>query len=177
MLEVISSWFLNVVNWFKITFSFVDAELLMMVAIVIMAIILLKLLFKGLHRFRVLKVIIAIVVFGGLTFWAVNYAYTHKDLFSEETRFYVYGRVSFVGESIGKIEVVSTKSNFIKGGKGNIIVKTGFNTKVYVNRSDKTISVGDLKAGDIVQVYCKENSLEEDENQVTAVKIVRLYDS
>ena len=174
-MDFIIDGFNNVVEWFKITFSFVDAELLMMIGIVIMSIILLKVLFKSLHSFRVLKVILAVVVFGGLAFWAVSYVDSHKDLFSNNSTFYVYGRVTFVGESIGKIEMISTKTNFGKGGTGELIVKTSRGTDVIANKSEKKLSVGDLNMGDYVRVYCEENKLDEGDNEVTAVKIVRVY--
>lgn len=165
------------VEWFKETFSFVDAELLMMIGIAIMAIILLKVLFKALYRFRILKVLLAVVVFGGLLVMALNYVNTHKDLFSAETRYYVYGRTGFISNTIRTLDVESNKTNLHNGGKGRIVVKVPVGTKILSSETrNKEIKLEDIRSGDVLQIYCKENTLSDGQNEVTAVKIIRKYD-
>ncbi len=164
-------------EWFKETFSFVDAELLMMIGIAIMAIILLKLIFKALYRFRILKVIVAVAIFGGLLYMALHYVDTHRELFGKDTRFYVYGQAGFISNTVRTLEIESNKTNLYKGGKGRIIVKVPIGTKMYNYKlKDEEIKLEDLKVGDILQVYCKENTLADGTNEVTAVKIVRKYE-
>ena len=164
------------IEWFKVTFSFVDGELLMMIGIAIMAIILLKLIFKALYRFRVLKVLVFVLVFGGLTWMALHYVETHKDLFNNETRFYVYGKAGFISTTVRTFEMDSTKSNLYKGGSGRVVVKVPVGTKILSSeRSNKEIKLEDLKSGDILQVYCKESTLTDSDSELTAVKIVRKY--
>lgn len=164
-----------IIKWFKETFSFVDSELLMMIGIAIMAIILLKLLFKSLHRFRVIKLLVTVLVIGGILFMAINYVDTHKELFSQETRYYVYGKVGFVSSAVRTFEIESNKSNLYKGGSGRVVVMVPVGTKVtsYDTKNEK-LDLSEIKAGDIVQVYCKESSLTDD-GKLTAVKIVRKY--
>lgn len=164
-----------IIKWFKETFSFVDSELLMMVGIAIMAIILLKLLFKSLHRFRIIKLLVTVVIFGGIAFMAVNYIDTHKELFSQETRYYVYGKVGFVSSTVRTFELESNKSNLYKGGSGRVVVTVPVGTKITSSDTkNDSLDLSEIKAGDIVQVYCKESTLTDDE-KLTAVKIVRKY--
>lgn len=163
-------------DWIKETFSFADKELLMMVGIVIMAIILLRIVFKSLYRFRVLKLIISVLVIGGLVWMSVNYVQTHKEIFSAKTRFYVYGKTGFISTAVRTFEMDSTKTNLFKGGSGRVIVNVPVGTKILTSESsNKEIKLEDLKSGDILQVYCKESSIEGDE--VTAVKIIKKYDN
>ena len=164
------------IEWFKETFSFVDAELLMMIGIAIMSIILLKLVFKALYRFRILKLLVTVGVIGGLLYMGLHYVDTHRDLFSNETRFYVYGKSGFISNTVRTLELDSNKTNFYKGGKGRIIVKIPVGTKILESESkNKELKMEDLKVGDILQVYCKENALANGTNEVTAVKIIRKY--
>ena len=117
-------------EWVKETFSFVDKELLMMIGIVIMAIILLRIIFKSLYRFRVLKLILSIFVIGGLIWLSVNYVQTHKEIFSAETRFYVYGKTGFISTAVRTFEMDSTKTNLYKGGSGRVIVNVPVGKKI-----------------------------------------------
>lgn len=166
------------IEWFKETFSFVDKELLMMVGIVIMAIILLRVVFKSLYRFRFLKLIILIAVLGGLIWMSINYVQTHRDIFESETRFYVYGKAGFISTSVRTFEMDSTKTNLFKGGSGRVIVNVPVGTKILSSETtNKEIKLEDLKPGDVLQVYCKESGASSDNNEVTAVKIVRKYEN
>lgn len=166
-----------IIKWFKETFSFVDSELLMMIGITIMAIILVKLLFKFLHRFRVLKLLVTVAIIGGVLYMALNYIDTHKDLFSQETRYYVYGKVGFISNSVRTFEIESNKSNLYKGGSGRIIVSVPVGAKILSSETrNEKLELSEIKAGDIVQVYCKESTLN-NEDKLTAVKIVRKYKS
>lgn len=165
------------IEWFKETFSFVDGELLMMIGIAIMAIILLKLIFKALYRFRILKLLVAVGVIGGLIYMALHYVDTHRELFSNETRFYVYGQTGFISNTVRTLDLESNKTNLYNGGKGRIIVKVPVGTKIVSSEAKNTeLKLDELKVGDILQVYCKENTLADGTNEVTAVKIVRKYE-
>ena len=166
----------GVFNWFKETFSFVDTELLMMVGIVIFSIILIIVIFKVLYRFRVLKVLFAVIIFGGLLYMALTYVNSHKYLFSNESSFYVYGTTGFISTTVRTLELESNKSNLTNGGTGRIVVKVPLNTKIISSGiKSKEIKIEDIKSGDVVQVYCKESSLKNGDNEVTAVRIVRKY--
>ena len=139
-------------------FSFVDSELLMMIGIVIMSIILIRIIFKTLYRFRFLKIILAILIFGGLTFMAVNYVNNHKYLFSKDTSFYVYGKAGLVSNSIRTIDLDSNKTNFAQGGKGRIIVKVPRGTKIVSSENkNKQIKLDDIKSGEVLQIFCEKN--------------------
>lgn len=165
----------GIIKWFKETFSFVDSELLMMLGIAIMAIILVKLLFKSLHRFRVLKLLVTVAIIGGVLFMALNYVQTHKDLFTQKTRYYVYGKVGFVSSTVRTFDIESNKSNLYKGGNGRIVVSVPIGTKILSSETkNEKIDLNDINSGDIVQVYCKESTLN-GEDKITAVKIVRKY--
>lgn len=166
------------IEWFKETFSFVDSELLMMIGIAIMAIILLKLVFKALYRFRILKLLVFVVVLGGLVWMSLNYVQTHKEIFESETRYYVYGRAGFISTTVRTFEIDSTKTNLYKGGSGRVVVKVPVGTKIFSSETiNKEIKLEDLKSGDVLQVYCKESTASSDNNEVVAVKIVRKYEN
>ena len=119
------------------------------------------------------------MVFGGLTFFAVRFVNTHKYLFSNTTNFYVYGKAGFVSTTVRTFELESNKSNLGKNGTGRIVVKVPVGTEVVASSSvkNKKLSFNDISTGDIVQVYCKESTLANGENEVTAVKIIKKYNS
>ena len=166
----------GIFNWFKETFSFVDSELLMMIGIVIIGIILIKVLFKVLYRFRVLKVLAAVVIFGGMLYMALNYVENHKYLFTNNSSYYVYGRAGFISTTVRTLELDSTKSNLYKGGEGRVVVRIPSGTKIMTSGlKNKDLKLTDIKSGDILQVYCKETTLKDGNNEVTAVRIVRMY--
>ena len=105
---------------------------------------------------------------------ALNYVNTHKDLFSQETRYYVYGKVGFVSNTVRTFEIESNKSNLYKGGRGRVIVSVPAGAKILSSETkNEKLELNDIKSGDIVQVYCKESTLNAEE--LTAVKIVRKY--
>jgi len=176
MIDWIVDVFESIIEWFKETFSFVDAELLMMIGIAIMSIILLKLVFKALYRYRILKVLVAVGVIAGLLFMALHYVDTHKELFSNQTNFYVYGRAGFISNTVRTLELESTKSNFYKGGEGRVVVKVPATAKI-IDSKGKELKLNELSQGDVLQVYCKESSIGGDSDEVTAVKIVRKYEN
>lgn len=166
----------GIFNWFNETFSFVDAELLMMVGIVIMGIILIIVLFKVLYRYRILKLLAAVVIFGGMLYMALNYVESHKYLFTNNSSYYVYGRAGFISTTVRTLELDSTKSNLYKGGEGRVVVKIPNGTKIMTSGvKNKNIKLEDIKSGDVLQVYCKENTLKDGEDEVTAVRIVKIY--
>ena len=165
----------GIIEWFKETFSFIDKELLMIIASCIMAIILIKLLFKVLHRFRVLKLLVAVIIFGGLTAFSVHFVNTHKEIFSQDTRYYVYGTVNFVSGSINTIDIYSSKSN-IPNGTGDVVIKIPATAKIYTSDlRNNTVSINELKQGCVVQVYIKDSSYKDGKMHVTANKVIIKY--
>ena len=124
----------------------------------------------------ILKNIIVICVIGIIGVWVYTYIEKEEVSYVESlSNNYIVGKVQFVGKSIDKINVKLVKSN-IPVNKKDIVVKVNSGTTYLLKKGynkEVRISVDQLKLGDTITIYCKENSLNGSGNEITARKIIK----
>lgn len=151
--------------------EFFDTTSLIIVTILLLAVILFFILKKRKKSWMYVKIVFAIAFVGGITF-GIFHIYQRHNYFDVENHYeYVYGKIEKIENN--RINLYSITSSYNKGGRGNIQVKIHKNTEIidgYMGSSD--ISIKDLKVGNIVRIFCKENEVKN--SSVSAVKIVMI---
>ncbi|MEG0873128.1 MAG: hypothetical protein RSE00_04160 [Clostridia bacterium] len=157
--------------------NFIDPELFAMVGAILLAIILLKLMYRFLSGFRVVKMIVTIGCIVGVLFMLVQYIQKNEEVFSNQPHNFVYGQVNFAALSMDKLELESIRTNFPANGKGKILVKISSSTEILDKTTTKTVKLkkSELKNSDTLQIYCKENLIDSEKKEVTAIKIIRKH--
>ena len=107
--------------------------------------------------------------------WFVN---NRKDFYSDNTRTFVTGEVKNISSAVRKIEVKVISSN-VKYKKANllndrlVVVDVDLNCK-FVDKNGKEISFDDIDFYDTVQIYVKENNIDDTSKEsLSGVKVVR----
>jgi hypothetical protein len=156
---------------------YIDPDLFMIIAITAILLLLLKMMFKFVSGFRILKIIITTSIAVGIIFMSVRYIQQNEEIFSKQKGYFVYGNIEFVSKSLNKVQLNSVRSSFPQNGKGEVIVNGTAITEVVdkINGTSKPILLNDLNKNDVVLIYCEETSIGENSKEVTARKIIRKY--
>lgn len=156
---------------------YIDPELLMIFGIIAISLLLLKMIYKFVSGFRILKMIITTAVIGGIIFMGVRYVQQNEEIFSKQKGYFVYGNIEFVSTALNKIQLNSVRTSFPQNGKGEIIVNASAITEVVDKENGTTSSIlfNDLNINDVVLIYCEETIIDGNNKIVTARKIVRKY--
>jgi uncharacterized protein YacL len=163
--------FKSIINQFK------DPELLMIIAGMVIGLILLRIFSNFLSRHRILKIgvigVILITLVLGI-FWFVD---NRKDFYSNNVNTFVYGEVKNISSAVRKIELKVTRTN-VKNYTGKpivdslVVINVDKNCK-FIDKDAKEISFNDIGFYDTVQVYVKENKIEDTEKDtLSGVKLV-----
>ncbi|MDD3303839.1 MAG: hypothetical protein PHP54_02885 [Clostridia bacterium] len=113
------------------------------------------------------------ILLAGL-FGVIAYMTENQYIFSNQTKYYVYGKVQEVNKSAKTIRIYASKTSLDDMDKGVVTAKlTDFTVVVELGdgASERKIPLDEIKANDVVQIMCKENKREN--NMVTAIKIVK----
>lgn len=157
--------------------DYIDVELAMLIAIALFSFILLNKLFKKVSMPVVLKRFIIVFVICGIGFMTYTYIEKEEVVYLESlSNNYIIGKVQFVGKSVDKINVKFVNSNIPVKSKKEITVKVNPNTRYLAKQGYSPaveVSIDELKLGDVVTIYCKENSLLEGNKEITARKIIK----
>lgn len=154
-----------------------DIEIVMIFFIVIFAFIILNVLFKKVSMPVIVKRGLVLGVIIGIGFMCFNYVEKAEVAYKEtSTNNFVIGRVEFVGNSINKVNINYINSNIKGSNKGKLTVKLKGSTQILVqdsNNRQKEVRASELKIGDIVTIYCPENSIDTSNPEITARKIMK----
>lgn len=159
--------------------NYIDPDLLYIIVGIGISMLLLKLIFKYVNGFRVLKIIFTVAVVASIIFMSVKYIQKNEEIFSKQNHRFVYGKADFIAKSINKIDLTSIRTSFQTDGKGKLVINSSTVTEVIDKSNGKTESIrfDDLNTGDYILIYCEENMINENSKEVTAVKIIRKYAS
>lgn len=163
--------FKNMINQFK------DPQLLIIIGCLIVALILFRIFSNFLARHRILKIavigaILVCLVIG--IFWFVDH---RTDFYSNNVTNYVYGEVRNISSAVRKIELNVTRTNVKnKDGKSisdkTVVVDVDANCK-FLDKNGKEISFNDIGFYDTVQIYVKENKINDvSKDKLSGVKVV-----
>lgn len=155
-------------------FDFIDLNFFVTLAILVFAIVLIKVVFRVITKNRVAKTLVigAIVLLVFVGIYAYNKAY--QNVYYKASNSYIYGRVTMISNTNNMIQINSTKSNFSSGGTGKLVASYDSKTLIISEKDkDKKLSERDIKIGDTVQILCVEHRLEEGQKQVTALRIIK----
>lgn len=161
----------------EIISQYIDPELALIIIVAILSFIVLNILFRKVSMPVILKNIIVICVIAGIGFW--SYSYLEKEevsYFESLSNNYVVGKVRFVGKSVDKINIKLVSSNIPIKNKTEITVKVNSNTQYLLKKGynpEVKMAIDELKLGDVITIYCKENSLTGSGNEITARKIIK----
>ena len=161
----------------NIFYQFLDKELLAIIGGIIIFLILLRVLSNFLFRHKILKIsvigIILILIILGV-FWIVD---NRKDLYSNSSSKYVIGEVKNISSVARKIEVKVISSN-LKNKNGYllndeiVIVNIDINCK-FLDKRGNEITFNDIAFYDTVQVYVKENIVEDTKkDNLSGIKVI-----
>lgn len=157
--------------------SYIDLELATIILSIIVAFIGLNVLFRKVSMPVVVHWLIIICVVGVIGFFGFNYLEKEEvSYFESLSNNYVVGKVQFVRKSLDKIDIKFVNSNMYIKNKGTITVHINSSTKYLLKQSynpEVAITIDDLKLGDTIVVYCKEDSLKDGETEITARKIIK----
>lgn len=157
--------------------QFMDPELLIIIACIIVALILLRIFGNFLSRHRIVK--IAVIGLIGITFvigifWFVDH---RTDFYSNNVTNYVYGEVKNISSAVRKVELKVTRTN-VKNKEGKsisdktVVVDVDVNCKFIDNKGNE-ISFNDVGFYDTVQIYVKEKKINDvSKDTLSGVKLV-----
>ncbi len=158
--------------------QFMDPELLIIIGCIIIALILLRVFSNFLSRHRIIKIAVIGVVILSLVIGIIWFVNNRKDFYSDNTRTFVTGEVKNISSAVRKIEVKVISSN-VKYKKANllndrlVVVDVDLNCK-FVDKNGKEISFDDIDFYDTVQIYVKENNIDDTSKEsLSGVKVVR----
>lgn len=163
--------FKNMINQFK------DPQLLIIIGCLVVALILFRVFSNFLARHRILKIaviglILVCLVIG--IFWFVDH---RTDFYSNNVTNYVYGEVRNISSAVRKIELNVTRTN-VKNKDGRsisdktVVVDVDANCK-FLDKNSKEISFNDIGFYDTVQIYVKENKINDvSKDKLSGVKVV-----
>ncbi len=158
--------------------QFMDPELLIIIGCIIIALILLRVFSNFLSRHRIIKIAVIGVVILSLVIGIIWFVNNRKDFYSDNTRTFVTGEVKDISSAVRKIEVKVISSN-VKYKKANllndrlVVVDVDLNCK-FVDKNGKEISFNDIDFYDTVQIYVKENNIDDTSKEsLSGVKVVR----
>ncbi len=158
--------------------QFMDPELLIIIGCIIVALILLRVFSNFLSRHRIVKIAVIGVVILSLVLGIIWFVNNRKDFYSDNTRTFVTGEVKNISSAVRKIEVKVISSN-VKYKKANllndrlVVVDVDLNCK-FVDKNGKEISFDDIDFYDTVQIYVKENNIDDTSKEsLSGVKVVR----
>lgn len=158
--------------------QFMDPELLIIIGCIIIALILLRVFSNFLSRHRIIKIAVIGVVILSLVIGIIWFVNNRKDFYSDNTRTFVTGEVKNISSAVRKIEVKVISSN-VKYKKANllndrlVVVDVDLNCK-FVDKNGKEISFNDIDFYDTVQIYVKENNIDDTSKEsLSGVKVVR----
>ena len=125
---------------------------------------------SNLKVFFIATIVYTFVYVTGVT---VYYIYKNEYIFSNQTKYYIYGKIQKIDEENNIIRMAATRSTLDSGGTGIITVKLTKNTVYYaqIDGEEVSIQLSDLRANASIEVMCGES--QEMDNKVTAVKITR----
>lgn len=154
-----------------------DIEIVMIFFIVIFTFIILNVLFKKVSMPVMIKRGIVLGIIIGIAFMCFDYVQKSEVAYKKTvTNNFVIGRVEFVGSSVNKVNINYINSNIKGSNKGKLTVKLKGSTQILVQDSDnkqKEVKASELKIGDIVTIYCPENTIDELNPEITARKIMK----
>ena len=154
-----------------------DIEIVLIFFIVIFAFIILNVLFKKVSMPVIVKRGLVVGVVIGIGFMCFNYVEKAEVAYKKTaTNNFVIGRVEFVGNSVNKVNINYINSNIKGSSKGKLTVKLKGSTQILVqdsNNKQKEVKANELKVGDIVTIYCPENSIDTTNPEITARKIMK----
>lgn len=158
--------------------QFMDPELLIIIGCIIIALILLRVFSNFLSRHRIIKIAVIGVVILSLVIGIIWFVNNRKDFYSDNTRTFVTGEVKNISSAVRKIEVKVISSN-VKYKKANllndrlVVVDVDLNCK-FVDKNGREISFNDIDFYDTVQIYVKENNIDDTSKEsLSGVKVVR----
>lgn len=158
--------------------QFMDPELLIIIGCIIIALILLRVFSNFLSRHRIIKIAVVGVVILSLVIGIIWFVNNRKDFYSDNTRTFVTGEVKNISSAVRKIEVKVISSN-VKYKKANllndrlVVVDVDLNCK-FVDKNGREISFNDIDFYDTVQIYVKENNIDDTSKEsLSGVKVVR----
>lgn len=157
--------------------QFMDKELLIIIGCIIVALILLRVLGNFLSRHRILKIAVIGIIFVLLIigiFWLID---NRRDLYSNNATKYVTGEVKNISSAVRKVEVKVISSNVTYGkvhflNDRTVVVDIDMNCKFLDNKGNE-ISFNDIGFYDTVQIYVKENNIDDDlKETLSGVKLI-----
>lgn len=156
-----------------------NENMIKIVAIFLLLLVVLFFLFKSMFRklhSNLKAFFLALVVSILLTgiFTVMSYMNENQYLFSNQTKYYVYGRVQQVNEGAKTIRLYVQKSSLEDNTKGVITANLSSSTVVVrlsEGGKEEKIPLSDIKANDIVQILCKESK--NVNNTITGIKVIK----
>lgn len=157
--------------------QYIDMELAMIIISAILSFVILNIFFRKVSMHVLVKRMIIICVIAAIGFWGYDYLEREETLYAESiSNNYIVGKVQFVGKSLNKINIVYVNSNIPVMDKKEIVVNVNSNTEYLAKQGynpDVKVSIDELKLGDVVTIYCKENALTKGKKEITARKIIK----
>lgn len=157
--------------------KFMEIDIILIFGIAIFTFLILNFIFKKVSMPVIVKRGIVVGVFIGFGFMCYNYVIKAEMAYKENfVNNFVVGRVEFVSNAVGKVNIEYINSNIKGSSKGDLTVKIKGSTQILVqdeNHEQKKINANQLKKGDIVTVYCPENTIDKVNPEITARKIMK----
>ena len=157
--------------------QFMDPELLIIIGGIIVALILLRVFSNFLSRHKILKIAVVGVVILSLVLGIIWFINNRKDLYSDNTKTFVIGEVKNISSAVRKVELKVITSN-VKYKHTNllndrlVVVNIGANCK-FIDNNGKEIDFDDISFYDTVQIYVKENNIDDTQKEnLNGVKVV-----
>ena len=133
--------------------------------------------FKKISMPVIIKRVLTLGIIVGIGFMCFNFIEKAEvDYKKTLTNNFVIGRVEFVGNSVNKVNINYINSNIKGNTKGKLTVKLKGSTQILVqdsNNKQKVVKSNELKIGDIITIYCPENSIDVANPEITAKKIMK----
>lgn len=156
-----------------------NENIIKIVVIFLLILIALFFLFKGMFKklhsnFKAFFLALAVSTLLTGIFVVMSYMNENQYIFSNQTKYYVYGRVQQVNEGAKTIRLYVTRSSLEDNTKGVITAKLSNSTVVVElgeGAKEEKIPLGDIKANDLVQILCEES--ENVNNTITAIKVIK----
>lgn len=158
--------------------EYISTEILIIIGSLIGSFVLLNIIFKFISMPRVIKALLigaALVGNGYLIFqYFENNDADYKEL---NTKNYVIGTVVTAGSSVNKMKINISSGNIKnKTATKDLVVNTSgalIKEKAESGSGSSVISIKDIKQGDKVKVYCKENTIESEDSVLNATIILK----
>lgn len=161
----------NIINQFK------DPQLLIIIGCLIVALILFRVFSNFLARHRIMKVAVIGAILVCLVIGIIWFVDHRTDFYSNNVTNYVYGEVRNISSAVRKVELNVTRTN-VKNKEGKsisdktVVVDVDVNCK-FLDKNGKEISFNDIGFYDTVQIYVKENKIDNvSKDTLSGVKIV-----